>query len=184
MPKTATVYQLKVTISKIKPAIWRRLQVKSDITLGKLHRVLQDALGWTDSHLHDFEIAGERYGMKDFDGFDEDLRDETRYKLNKLVDQKRRFEYEYDFGDGWRHTIVVEKALPASAAVRYPVCTGGARNCPPEDCGGPWGYEEFLDAISNKKHERHDELREWIGGPFDPEHFDLDETNRRIHSTR
>jgi hypothetical protein len=184
MAKTATVYQLKVTLNDIKPAIWRRLQVKSDITLGKLHLILQDALGWTNSHLHHFEIVGESYGMKDADEFDEDLLDENRHKLNKVVDEKQRFTYEYDFGDSWHHTIVIEKALPPSPTVRYPVCTAGARNCPPEDCGGTWGYAEFLDAISNKKHERHKELLEWIGGSFDPEHFDLDETNRRILSTR
>jgi hypothetical protein len=180
----ATIYQLKVTINDIKPAIWRRLQVKSDIKLGKLHLVLQNALGWTNSHLHQFEIAGERYGMKDDDDDDDDLLDENRYKLSQVAEEKQRFIYEYDFGDSWHHTIVVEKVLPVSPVVRYPICTAGARNCPPEDCGGTWGYEEFLAAIADKKHERHEELLDWIGGPFDPEHFDVDETNRLIHSTR
>ncbi|HZS42076.1 MAG TPA: plasmid pRiA4b ORF-3 family protein [Polyangia bacterium] len=180
-----TVHQLKVTLRTIRPAIWRRLQVRSEIKLGKLHLVLQDALGWTNSHLHQFVIDGVRYGMKTDDGrFEKDLLDENRVKLDAVADEKQRFSYEYDFGDGWEHEILVERVLPASPIVRYPVCLAGKRTCPPEDCGGPYGYHDLLAALADKKHERHAELLEWLGGPFDAERFDLDETNRALHSPR
>lgn len=87
-----------------------------------------------------------------------------------------------DFGDGWEHSLLVEKILPAARPLRYPVCLAGKRRCPPEDCGGPWGYQDFLEAIGNPDHERHEEFVEWIGGGFDPEEFDIEHVNRRLRS--
>jgi len=177
--ETAGVYQLKITLKDVKPPVWRRVQVK-DCTLGKLHDVIQTCMGWEDYHLHTFEIAGEQYGAPDPDGMME-VHSEARVKLSQVVDQGlTKFTYTYDFGDGWRHAITVEKMLEAEPGVRYPRCIAGKRACPPEDCGGPWGYGDFLDAISDPKHERHEELLEWVGGEFDPEAFDLETVNEEL----
>jgi len=184
MAKPTTLYQLKVTLKGVRPPIWRRLHVPADIKLDKLHLVLQDALGWTNSHLHQF-VVGERYiGMMDVDEPSDDLEDEKRFKLSQIAGEKSRFLYEYDFGDGWAHGIVVEKVLPTVDGIRYPICIAGKRACPPEDCGGPYGYADFLDAISDPKHDRHEEVIEWIGRPFDPEEFDVEQTTALIRSGR
>jgi hypothetical protein len=184
MAKPTTIYQLKVTLEQIKPAIWRRLHVPSDITLSKLHSVLQDALGWTNSHLHQFVVGERRIGMKGIDDFSEDVEDEKRVKLDQIAGAKSRFVYEYDFGDGWEHQILVEKALPAVDGVRYPTCIDGKRACPPEDCGGVGGYARLLEIIADPKHEEHAEMLEWLGRPFDPESFDIMEANDLIHPSR
>jgi hypothetical protein len=92
----------------------------------------------------------------------------------------RKFVYEYDFGDSWEHEILVEKILPAEAETAYPLCLRGKRACPPEDVGGVWGYEEFLEAIGDPTQEEHESYLEWVGGDFDPEAFDLEETNQRL----
>jgi hypothetical protein len=185
MAKPTTVYQLKVTLKHVRPAIWRRLEVPSDIKLGKLHLVLQDALGWSHSHLHQFLVGGRRIGMKDFDeGFSEDLEDEKRIKLSQVAVAKSRFVYEYDFGDGWEHEILVERVLPAVDGIRYPICTAGKRACPPEDSGGVGGYERLLEIIANPDDEEHEQMLEWLGGPFDPEAFDLERTNVLMNTSR
>lgn len=183
MPKPSTVYQLKVTLLDIRPPIWRRLQVPASITMEKLHYALQDALGWTNSHLHQFVLGADRFGMRLIDE-DRELLDERKYRLKDLVGEKSRFAYEYDFGDGWEHLVVVEKVLPAAPDTRYPLCLAGKRACPPEDCGGPFAYADFLVALSDPADPRHDELLEWIGGPFDPERFDLTDVNSALRTSR
>jgi hypothetical protein len=180
----AQVYQLKVTLRDIKPPVWRRVQVK-DCTLAKLHEVIQTCMGWDDSHLHEFDIGGERYGdprqwQDDFGG-EREVGNEGKVKLSQLVAQGvKKFSYVYDMGDHWGHTIQVEKVLDAGPGVRYPRCTAGKRACPPEDCGGPWGYGDFLEAIQDPRHERHEELLEWVGGGFDPEAFDIEAVNEGL----
>ncbi|HVU88054.1 MAG TPA: plasmid pRiA4b ORF-3 family protein [Pirellulales bacterium] len=179
------VYRFKITLLDVKPPIWRRIEV-ADGTLDELHEHIQTAMGWTNSHLHQFDIGGRRYGDPELldDGWgDRDFVDSTKLRLNKLLDKKRksfRFHYEYDFGDGWRHEIIYEGVQPAEPGAKYPRCTEGARACPPEDCGGPWGYMDFLEAIRDPKHESHDDLLEWIGGEFDSEAFDLKEANKEM----
>jgi hypothetical protein len=185
MAKPATIYQLKVTLKHARPAIWRRLQVRSDIKLGKLHLVLQDALGWTHSHLHQFLVGEQRIGMTEIDdGFGDDLEDENRVKLSQIAVEKSRFVYEYDFGDSWRHEILVETVLPAVDGIRYPICTAGKRACPPEDCGGVGGYERLLEIIADPDHEEYTSMLEWLGAPFDPEAFDLERANVLMHTSR
>jgi hypothetical protein len=170
------VYQLKVTIQGIRPPIWRRLQVRGSATLPKLHDAIQIAMGWTDSHLHMFNVGGVSYGLPD-PGLD-DVRSEQRVKLGQIVSgAKDRFTYEYDFGDSWEHEILVEKVLPPDPGVHYPICLAGKRACPPEDVGGVWGYADFLDAIAHPEHAEHEEMLEWVGGAFDPEAFDLQAVN-------
>jgi len=175
--KGGNIYQLKITLRESKPPIWRRIQVRSDTTLAKLHDIFQIVMGWTNSHLHQFIIHGVEYGMSDTD-YDMDIKDEKRVKLGKLIfAEKEKFIYEYDFGDRWKHKILVEKIFPVEKGVRYPICLKGKRACPPEDCGGIWGYSEFIEAIEDVNHPEHDDMLEWIGGEFDSEEFDVDNIN-------
>ena len=169
--KGKSIYQLKITLVGSKPPIWRRLLVPGSVTLETLHDIIQVAMGWTESHLHQF-IVGDVYYSNP--GFELDhAKDEDEFKLNQIAPrEKKSFVYEYDFGDGWEHRVVVEKILPPEEGQSYPVCLKGKRACPPEDCGGIWGYAEFLEAISDPEHESHEEMLDWIGGDFDPEEFD------------
>ena len=175
------IYQLKVTLRGARKAIWRQCQVRSDITLAKLHRILQTVMGWTNTHLHRFLIRGAQYGIPD-DMVLRKMIDGRKHRLSDVVSrQAPRFTYEYDFGDGWQHELLVEDILPPQAGLRYPVCLAGARACPPEDVGGIAGYENFLAAINNPRHPEHQEYLEWIGDSFNPEAFDVDEVNRKLH---
>ncbi len=174
------VYQLKATIVGTKPPVWRRLLVSDTTTLENLHHVLQAAFGWWDYHLHEFEIDGVRYGADDGDGWGAPPKDETRARLRTVASERSVLKYVYDFGDDWEHKVVVEKVLPAEAGVHYPVCTGGRRACPPEDCGGVWGYEEFLAAIADTEHDEHDSMLEWVGGEFDADAFDATDLAHRL----
>lgn len=178
------IYQLKITLKDSKPPIWRRVLVPSKFSLKKLHRVIQSAMGWTDSHLHQFQIDGRFYGVPSSEDWEEVL-NESRYSLEKIAPaEKRKFVYEYDFGDGWEHVIVVEKILPLEEGKVYPVCIKGKRACPPEDVGGVWGYEEFLQAINDPEHDEHDSYLEWVGGEFDPEECHLENINIELRQIK
>jgi hypothetical protein len=184
-PKSATdtpIYQIQVTLEGIKPPIWRRLLVRSDITLADLHHIIQAAFGWEDYHLHQFLVRGTYYGEPHPDYFDYgDMQDEQGVTLGQIATSEGfKFRYEYDFGDSWLHQVLVEKSLPPEQGRSYPVCIKGRRACPPEDVGGIWGYYYFLEAIQDPDHEEHDEYLEWIGGEFDPEAFDLEEVNQAL----
>ena len=178
--KSTETYQIKVTLKGSKPPIWRRLLVPNNITLDKLHRIIQSAMGWWDYHLHQFIVWGQYYGKPhpDYDDY-VDMRDECDIRLSQ-IGPGEKFIYEYDFGDSWEHTVLIEKALPPEPGQPYPVCIKGKRACPPEDVGGIWGYASFLEAIRDPDHEEHDEYLEWAGGEFDPEAFDLDEINEAL----
>lgn len=179
------VYQLKITLLDTKPLIWRRIQVK-DCTLDKLHEHIQTAMGWTNSHLHHFRVEEQLYGDPELmqENFEDmDYKDSTATKLSEIVPRtaKRfRFLYEYDFGDSWQHEVLLEGVLGAEPKAKYPLCLDGTRACPPEDCGGVWGYTDFVAAIQNPEDERHEELLEWVGGSFDPEKFDPAKATREI----
>ncbi len=181
---TGLTYQLKITLRDSRPPIWRRVLVPGDFSLHKLHRVAQIAMGWTDSHLHQFLVGEICYGEPHPD--DEiEMNDERRFTLNQIAPrEKSKFVYEYDFGDSWEHEILVEKVLPPEPGVKYPLCVKGKRACPPEDVGGVWGYDTFLKAIRDPDHEEHDSYLEWIGGEFDPEAFDLDEINQELRRVK
>lgn len=178
----AQVYQIKVTLNDTRPPIWRRVLVPGDTTLRKLHDILQIVMGWTDSHLHQFVIAGAYYGATEYDDEgDLELLPEQRYRMSEVAPEPgARLVYEYDFGDSWDHTVVVEKIVPPEPGAYYPWCVAGKRACPPEDVGGVWGYEEFLKAIRDRRHPEHDEYLVWVGGQFDPEAFDLDQVNAQL----
>jgi len=177
------VYQFKITLKGIKPPIWRRIQVPETYTFWDLHVVIQDAMDWSDYHLHEFEmvnpstgsevnigIPDEDFGRKVLPGWKEKI-------ANYFSMENRSAGYVYDFGDNWIHKIQLEKILPTEKNINYPICIKGKRTCPPEDCGGIWGYEELLEIIRNPNHEEYEEMREWVGGEFDPEHFDVKEVS-------
>jgi hypothetical protein len=189
-PATETpgqIYQIKVTLKDFKPSIWRRIQVRSDATLGELHAIIQMAMGWTNSHLHHF-IVGKRPNLlfigaaETYEGGDlMDEENEDEIVISQVLPAaKTKMVYEYDFGDSWEHEVVLEKIVEAEAGVFYPRCLAGENACPPEDVGGVWGYAGFLKAINNPDHEEHDSYIEWIGGDFDPQKFDLDAVNKRL----
>jgi hypothetical protein len=171
-------YQLKISLKGAKPPIWRRLLIADSVSLPQLHRAIQVAMGWTDSHLHQFIVEGECYGMPDPDLDELEMLDETRVKLGQIMKrEKDSIIYEYDFGDGWEHKITLEKILPFDPKVSLPQCVKGKGACPPEDVGGIWGYAEFLKAIADPSHPEHEEFKEWVGGDFDPQLFDIEEVN-------
>jgi hypothetical protein len=178
------LYQLKITLRRSKPPIWRRVVVRADMKLDRLHTVIQSAMGWMNCHLHQFS-AGSGFALTFFGTPDPDYADmgsetlnEKRYTIADLAPAARRkFGYEYDFGDSWEHQVAVEKVLPPDAAFRHPVCLAGANACPPEDCGGIPGYYDLLGILADPGHPEHEEMKEWIGGEFDPARFDLDRVN-------
>ena len=179
------VFQLKVTLLNTKPPIWRRVLVDGGSTLDRLHEVIQAAFGWWNYHLHEFEVGRTRYGVPDPDeDWGEPPRDERRTRLDTMAGKGSLFRYTYFFGDGWDHKIVVEKVLPADFAITVPACIDGRRACPPEDCGGTWGYGELLEILANPTHPEHAERREWIGRPFDPEAFDPSEFENNLRNGR
>lgn len=182
----AEIYQIEITLLGSQPRIWRRFAVPASMTLAKLHDVIQIIMGWTNSHLHQFIIGEEYYGMSDPEiGLDMDVIDESKVKLRDAVGRKRkRFMYEYDFGDSWEHELEVLKVGPPEPGVHYPVCLAGERACPPEDCGGVWGYESLLQTIADPSHEEYEEMMEWLGDEFEPEAFDLDAVNRILAGIR
>lgn len=176
-----TIIQLKVTLKDIRPPIWRRIQVSDATTLGQLHEILQTVMGWENYHLHQFSIGGNDYGVPDPDyGFD-DMLDENTIQLSQVISREKfKFFYTYDFGDGWEHEILVEKILPIDPERSYPLCLKGRRACPPEDCGGPWGYANLLDALRAPEHPEHEDMMEWVGERLDSDTFDVDEANRYL----
>lgn len=181
--KAPAIYQIKITLKDVRPPIWRRVQVRSDELLEHLHYVIQLSMGWTNSHLHSFTIYGEEYGvpMPEFDADGFAPFDEKKSKLSKVIfGEKFKFSYLYDFGDSWEHEILVEKVLEADPQIDYPICIKAKRACPPEDCGGTWGYQNFLEIIQDPEHPEHEEMLEWVGGSFDPEDAELDEANQQL----
>ncbi len=178
--KPAAIYQIKVTLVDSKPPIWRRLLVRDNIDLSELHHVLQIAMGWEDYHLHQYCVGRNTYIGDPDQSFDADFMDEHETFLKDIVSKpKDKFLYEYDFGDSWHHIILLEKILPLNAA-KTPMAIKAVKACPPEDVGGMWGYQDFLEIISDPEHPEYEETREWVGDEFDPDHVDLDAINMEL----
>ena len=166
-----TIARLKITLDDVEPTVLRRVDVPFDIRLDRLHLTIQAAMGWTNSHLYELR-AGDvgwstPYPDADWSG---DFLDARKARLNDILEDigTKKLIYVYDFGDGWEHTIKVERLADPTPGALYPCLIEVSGRCPPEDCGGPWGYAEMLEAIADPKHERHAELTEWIGNDFDP----------------
>ncbi len=180
----AAVYRFKIVLQDTVPVIWRRIETL-DVTLEKLHELIQTAMGWTNSHLHQFEIADARYTdprfmTGEFDDFG--ATDYSGIRIGDLVSRhgsQLRMAYEYDFGDSWQHEVILEKVAPSERGTTYPRCLDGERACPPEDVGGAYGFADYIEAIANPKHREYGELREWYG-PFDPAQFDAAKATRRM----
>jgi len=170
-------YLLKIQLLDIEPAIWRRFVVPANITLDRLHDVIQIVMGWTDSHLHEFTIGNKRY--TEYPKSKEDGLACGRYRLGDLIKQKGRiFRYLYDLGDSWEHELVLEESRYFNPELRTELaCLDGQRACPPEDVGGVPGYFEFLNALKDPNHEEHESYTEWSGGSFDSERFDPESVN-------
>jgi len=183
--KAKKIYQIKITLEGIKPPIWRRVQVLNTMSLASFHYVIQDTMGWYNAHLHQFIAESGYYGMPtdDMGIFDDNLKDESDFTIADLLKkEKAAIRYEYDFGDSWHHKIELEKILPFDENIKLPVCLKGKRNCPPEDCGGIWGYQDLLEIISDPDHEEYESTIEWLEEEeeFDPEAFDIDYVNRML----
>ncbi len=172
-PASTLGYRLKITLEQTRPAIWRRLEIV-DCTLDVLHELIQFAMGWENYHMHAFKVGDQLFGLPEMD----DTIDESSIRLSELVQQGcKELRYWYDFGDDWWHTIKIEKEFQVTPDAKYPRCTAGARACPPEDIGGAWGYQEFLEVMADPKDERHKEMKEWCGEKFDAERFDVNKVN-------
>jgi len=179
------IYQIQIALKNFKPKIWRRILVPSDVSLSDFHKIIQTTMGWTNTHLHQFYKNGKRYMEQMEEDYMWDDRNQFDYIAMQLSDllryEKEKISYEYDFGDGWNHEIVLEKILPFDDKEEYPVCIKGKMNCPLEDCGGVWGYADLLEVLKNPKHKEYEKLVDWIGDEhFDPEHFDKDEVNELL----
>jgi hypothetical protein len=154
--------------------------VPATIRLDRLHAVVQEAMGWSDMHLHEFERGRERWGDAAIEDDGGRLLDEFDVRLRSIVAAGDRLRYLYDLGDTWKHEIVLEGEVEGISGELYPLCVDGAGACPPEDCGGISGYGELLEAIARPRSRRHRDLLHWLGGPFDPDAFSVDEVNARL----
>ena len=175
--------QLRVSLMEITPTIWRRMLVPGSVRLAKLHLMLQAAMGWTDSHLHDFRVGDKVYGTQ-IDDYPDDELNENDVTVLQVCRDERRFVYQYDFGDSWEHEVVVEGQWWSPIGLKFGVCLDGQNACPPEDCGGWPGYAEFLEAIGDPEHEEHERFLRWVGGSFDPTAFDLAVANAALQRVR
>ena len=181
IPDSEKVYQLKISIDRIRPQIWRRIVIRHDDSLMDLHVAIQHYVGWEDYHLHTFDapaLGAINLMMREMEDPDKLMNLEAKVPIHRaLPTLKGKIKYTYDFGDDWEHTIVLEKILPVEPDLIYPYCTDGARACPPEDCGGAYGYVNLLEILKDPEHEEYEDMTEWIDEDFDPEKFSLDDVN-------
>lgn len=181
------IYHLRIELEHIQPLIWRRIWVPETAKLKKLDRIIRESMGWTNSHLHEFAIADKRYGCHDQEGTDLDpgMLDERRYAVRDVIGGTGfEFSYVYDLGDYWAQRVIVEGIGAATAWNNWAMCVAGENACPPEDVGGPPGYQRFTKAISDHSHPEFQYYWKWYGGPFDPNAFDLNLANQRIRKLR
>ena len=171
-PAHNVIVQIKIKLLGVtKPPVWRRVQLRADTRLDQLHEILQAGLGWENYHLHAFSFGQQEFGPRDPD-LALDLADERKVTLGELTDIGARFRYTYDFGDNWEHEILVEDLLDPAPDTHYPILVAAKGACPPEDCGGPWGYTDLKAILANPADEQHHDMLEWLGldngSEFDP----------------
>jgi hypothetical protein len=183
-PPEPLTFQLHFELDEVTPAVWRRILVPTSVRMSRLHDMIQAAMGWTNSHLHAFTVGDARYGLR-FDEHPEGEFDEQTVTVLQALRGHKVFTYEYDFGDGWEHTITVEAEFRTPHALKFALCLAGDNACPPEDSGGPGGFEYFLDALADPGHEEHDDHVRWNGGDvFDRAAFSLIEVNAALQKVR
>ncbi len=178
--RTSNTYQLKIILKNTSPPIWRRILVPSDIKLDQFSAVLQVAMGWDGGHMHSFDSGGIEYGDPGFGGDSDDLylENECKKRLSQLLtNPKDKLTYTYDFGDNWQHTVLLEKIIAVDSAMTHAVCVSGKRACPPDDCGGVWGYQELIEIMADPDHPEYETMKEWLGDDLDPEEFDVGSIN-------
>jgi hypothetical protein len=182
-PSTDVIVQIKVKLLGVsKPPVWRRLQLGADTRLDHLHEMIVAAFGWQDYHMHVFASGPDEFGVPDPElGFT----DERHVSLGQLIGGiGDRLRYTYDFGDDWQHEIVVEDLLDADPEIHYPVLVAAKGTCPPEDCGGPWGYAELKEILADPSHEQHQQMLDWLGldnpSAFDPNAVATDQIDEEL----
>jgi Plasmid pRiA4b ORF-3-like protein len=172
----------RIELQNILPSIWREVLVPSGYSFWDLHVAIQNSMGWLDCHLHAFHVQDlHSAALTDIGIPDEEIVPDVDPVLagwevplrSYLNEAGQAVVYEYDFGDSWEHRILLKEITPQEQDAKYPICVGGKRACPPEDCGGIWGYQTLLEAINDPFHEEHENLLKWLGTEFDPEHLDL-----------
>ncbi|XP_050528294.1 uncharacterized protein y4hQ-like [Daktulosphaira vitifoliae] len=170
------IFQFKIILKYTQPKIWRRIEVPEEFTFWELHSAIQDCMGWSGMHPHNFKALNPRTGRKDVIGKENEDLDIICEKNTKIADYflspQDKASYLYDFGDKWDHRILLESIEPAIIGREYPQCIAGKQACPPDDCGGVWGYQELLEIRANPNHEDYEERMEWLGEEFDPDEFD------------
>jgi len=182
------IARIIVTLQDTEPVIWRKLLVRTDTTFYKLHRILQVAMGWTNSHLFEFNLEGFRLGelVDEDDPFEDDygpskVLDARKTTLQELLSgQGDQCQYIYDFGDHWVHLIELETFEDEIPDTKYPVCLDGERRCPPEDCGGVHGFSELLNVLNDKKRPEYADYKRWLPRNYKPEILDLSAVNKKL----
>jgi len=178
------VYQIQISLTNSKPEIWRKILVQPNLSLANFHMTIQIVMGWSNSHLHQFIKDTTFYTKKMEDDMTWGDLNNVDYKGLKISDllknENDKIDYEYDFGDSWHHDIVLEKILDTSEKTKYPTCTDGKLACPPEDCGGIWGYSDLLKVLNNPRHKDYADLLDWLDGEFDPNYFNIEKTNLNL----
>lgn len=177
--KVGTILQMKISLLESNPIIWRRFLIPTDFNLAQLHEVLQLVMGWQNKHLYRFDINSQEYGEHKAEFEDEtEIKSAPQFTLSDIAGKSERFVYSYDFGDDWQHEVVIEKSFKYDENYNYPICIGGENACPPEDCGGISGYEEFLRHLLDEDDGDHLDTKAWVGGFFDPKSFDPNRINQ------
>ena len=176
------IYQFKITLKGTSPPIWRRVQVPGDFHLSGLHYIIQTSMGWENIHLFNFTVGDVRYDDSEESG-DPSVKDASETSISDAFTRKGvKGVYIYDFGDGWKHEVLVESIMDPDPSIEYPICIDGKRRCPPEDCGGVSGYYRLLSILKDLTHEEYDDVVEWVGDDIDPERFDCEDVNRIMSS--
>lgn len=179
------IIQIKVSLQDTKPLIWRRILVNTETSFFELHHIIQIAMGWKNYHLFEFNLDGYRVGMVNENDYEEggnELLDSTRTLLTDILSlENDSFNYNYDFGDGWLHEIILEQLVEKKEKIIYPICVDGHLACPPEDCGGIGGFYNMLKILQDKKHPEYRETKAWVGRKYDPEDFDPEKANKQLN---
>jgi len=172
-------YQIQISLNGSRPKIWRRLLIPSTLLLPDFHTVIQISMGWENDHLYQFAKGRTFYSPEDYISDEMNNKEYEEIKISDLLKkEKDKILYEYDFGDSWRHDIILEKILPLDDKLNNPICINGKMTCPPEDCGGIWGYANLLKILKQPGHEEYEDYLSWVGTDFDPSSFDKEAVNK------